>query len=83
MISKELTAAIEALIPPDRNPRHLSIYATSALYEYFLAPDGTVFEQDHDSVRSPEPVDNPSTVRVVYAVAARKFPSLAALAFAG
>lgn len=80
MIPLELTAAIEALIPEGRSPRRLFVYGTTAMYEYYLAADGTVFEHDLDSMRSAEPVESKSTVHEVYVEAARKYPTLAALA---
>jgi len=79
-IPPELTAAIEALIPKDRSPRRLLVYATVALYEYYLAPDGTVFDRDLDSLRSAEPVDSVDEIREAYAEAAKRYPTLAALA---
>ncbi len=79
-IPPKLSAAIDALIPEDRRPRRLLIYATIALYEYYLAPDGTVFERDLDSLRSAEPVDSVDAIREAYAEAAKRYPTLAALA---
>jgi hypothetical protein len=76
---EELTRAIESLMPPGNTERRLSVYSTRALYEYFLAPDGTVFERDHDSSRGAVPVEDATLVRVVYAVAATKWPRLASL----
>ena len=76
----QLTAAIDALIPRERSPRRLLIYATVALYEYYLAPDGTVFERDLDSLRSAEPLESIDEIRAAYAEAAKRYPTLAALA---
>jgi hypothetical protein len=80
IVPPALTAAIDALIPKDRSPRRLFIYATSALYEYYLAPDGTVFERDLDSSRSAEPVEIIDDIRATYVEAAKRYPTLAALA---
>ena len=92
MIDPTLTAAIEALIArelphsdwrDDRalaSPRALRIYSTSALYSYYLAPDGTVYERDLDSSRGAEAVDSRDVIRETYAKAAALFPELAGLA---
>lgn len=95
MITPALSAAIEALIvralphvdwadrPAAEHPRSLRVHATAALYAYYLAPDGTVYELDLDRTPRFERVASASTVREVYAEAAKQFPELAALDDAG
>lgn len=90
MIARELAAAIDALIDryPTQSsagagvnaPRSLLIHATSAMYEYYLAPSGLVYERDLDSVRGLDRVTDPDMVRETYAKAAARYPELAALA---
>ena len=90
-MTPELTARIDALIarelpnanwshkPAIEDPRALLVMSTEALFAYYLAPDGTVYELDLDRSPRYEKVESAERVAEVYAAAARKFPELAAL----
>lgn len=88
MITPALSAAIEALIAQrlaagsgaNEQPRCLEIHSTHTLYEYYLAPDGTVYEVDLDRTPRYERVESAEKARETYVHAAARFPTLAALA---
>ena len=55
------------------------VYSTDALFAYYLAEDGAVYELDMDSSRSAYLVTSERTIREVYTRAAADDPALAGL----
>ena len=77
----ELVANRQALADWPRSawadPPALLVYATEALYAYYLGPDGTVYVHDMDRfAQELDEVTNPEAVREVYQQARTRFPEL-------
>ena len=83
----ELVAKRESLADWPRSawddPPALLVYATDAMFAYYLGADGSVYCYDMDRFRQElDPVADPMTIREVHAKAAELFPALAGLSSA-
>lgn len=56
------------------------IYASSAMYEYYLGEDGAAYERDMDKFDNTRVLTYESSLREVYREAIARYPQLAALA---
>jgi hypothetical protein len=81
LVDADLAAPSSATYPPRAlaRERAVLVHTTDALFAYYLAADGTVYELDMDSSRSPEPETDPSRIADVYAKAIERWPQLRGL----